>query len=287
MKITFWHSDKPRERLLADAFATGARAHGDTVELRPLEPEPVVADCDLACMVGVKSRELFRAHFNAGAHVLYFDKGYTRHAAASPVKLWEYWRVALDSHQPTDGLMAKNMLDGRWQRLDLVFQPWRKAGPGHIVIAGSSAKYHEFYGLKEPTAWARKLVAALREETKREIVYRPKPSWKDAVPIEGTRFSPGSESIEDVLRGAWCVVTHGSNACFEAVLNGIPCIITGNGVARDISSTALAEVEAPRLASYQERLQWGANLAYWQWTMPEMASGEAWQFLRPRVFGAA
>lgn len=308
MRIAFWHSDKPRERLLADAFAQGARAHGDVVEFHPLEPEPRVVDCDVACMVGVKSRELFRAHFNAGSHVLYFDKGYTRHAARSPVKLWEYWRVALDAHQPTDRLQRMTLTNGdRWDRLGLVMQPWRRANdtvdtttlsdlevvrravagsaPGHIVLAGSSQKYHDFYGLKDPTSWARKVVAALRAETRREIVYRPKPSWKDAVPIEGTRFSSGEESIEEVLAGAWAVVTHGSNACFEAVLAGVPVVVLGDAVAKPISSTAISEIESPRLAPYIDRLQWAARLAYWQWTMPEFASGEAWRFLRPQVFG--
>jgi hypothetical protein len=303
----FWHSDKPRERLLADAFAQGARAHGDVVELHPLEAEPRVLDCDVACMVGVKSRELFRAHFNAGSHVLYFDKGYTRHASPSPVKLWEYWRVALDAHQPTDRLARMPPPGvGRWDRLGLVMQPWRRGNeedtatvselaqvsreharkaPGHILLAGSSQKYHDFYGLKDPTSWARKVVAALREETKREIVYRPKPSWKDAVPIEGTRFSSGAETIDEVLAGAWAVVTHGSNACFEAVLAGVPVVALGDAVAKPISSTTLDAIESPRRASYVERLQWAARLSYWQWTMPEMATGQAWAFLRPQVFG--
>lgn len=308
MRIVFWHSDKPRERLLADAFAQGARAHGDVVQLHALEPEPRVVDCDVACMVGVKSRELFRAYFNAGSHVLYFDKGYTRHAARSPVKLWEYWRVALDAHQPTERLQRMTLTAGdRWDRLGLVLQPWRRGNnspeagtvselaaatreatgnaPGHIVLAGSSQKYHDFYGLKDPTSWARKVVAALREETRREIVYRPKPSWKEAVPIDGTRFSNGAETIDDVLKGAWALVTHGSNACFESVLAGVPVIALGDAVAKPISSTAISDIESPRLASYVERLQWAARLAYWQWTMPEFASGEAWKFLRPQVFG--
>lgn len=288
MKITFWHSDKPRERLLADAFADGARAHGDAVELRSLTPDPVVSDCDVACMVGVKSRELYRAHFAAGAHLVYFDKGYTRHAARSPVKLWEYWRVAIDSHQPTALLMETNCPEDRADRLGLVLQPWRKPhAESWILIAGSSAKYHEFYGMKDPTAWTGKLVRELRERSRRPIVYRPKPSWADAVPIEGTRFSRSPETIEEALRDVAVVVTHGSNACFEAVLAGVPCVVLGEAVAKPISSTTLDELESPRTASYAERHQWLNNLAYWQWTMPELASGEAWQFLRPKIYGSA
>lgn len=285
MKICFWHSDKPRERVLADAFATGARMQGDTVEMRSLQPEPEVADCDVACMVGVKSRELYQLHYRAKIHIVYFDKGYTRHAAPGPVKLWEYWRVSVDGHHPTAHLMDTAQPNDRADKLGLVMSAWRKQG-GHIVIAGSSQKYHDFYGLKDPTAWTNKLVRHLREKTGRKIIYRPKPSWKEAVPIEGTEFSGGDQRIEDVLAGAHALVTHGSNACFEAVLSGVPCVILGDAVARPISSTDLEEIEAPVLAPYSMRLQWLANLAYWQWTMREMADGLMWRHVRPYMFGS-
>jgi hypothetical protein len=286
VRIVFWHSDKPRERLLADAFADGARVHGDTVELRPLESGPVSpADADVVCMVGVKSRELYRVHQREGIHVVYFDKGYTRHAAPTPVKLWEYWRVSVDRHHPTEMLMDIARPMDRADRLGLVMQRWRKPTKrGHVLIAGSSAKYHQFYGLKAPTPYAHKLVAALREHTARPITYRPKPSWKDAEPIEGTEYSGTDQTIEQALAGAHCLVTHGSNAVFEAVLLGIPCVVLGDAVARPISSTSVADVEAPYLATYEQRHQWLANLAYWQWTMPELHRGEAWQYLRPLIY---
>jgi hypothetical protein len=292
LKIAFWHSSKPRERILADAFADGVRESGDTCEKislgAPLEMYPMPPYCDVAVMVGVKSRELYRAHTRAGIHVLYLDKGYTRHAAPGDVKLWEYWRVSLDAHHPTEWIADQRSPDDRLDRLDLVMQPWRKHGDEkHIVLAGSSAKYHEFYGLKEPSGWARKVIAALRELTDRPIVYRPKPSWSDAVPIAGATFSQGQKSIDEELIGAHLLVTHGSNAVFEAVLLGVPCIVLGEAVAKPLSDTELtkASVADPRLATYKERHQWLANLAYWQWTMPEIAAGKMWQFMRPKIYG--
>lgn len=288
MKVTFWHSDKPRERILADAFRDGVRAHGDEIELRPLQPEVEVAQADVAVMVGVKSRALFHAHWQAGIHTVMLDKGYTRHAAKGPVKIWEFWRTSVNGHHPTAKLMDTLRPFDRIERLGIPVVPWRKEGK-HIVIAGSSQKYHDFYGLKEPTGWAKKLVRRIREVeaggSEREIVYRPKPSWKEAVPIEGTRFSTNPETIEEVLRGAHCLVTHGSNACFEAVVMGVPCIILGDGVAKPISSTAIEDLASPTLASPSARAQWMANLAYCQWTQPEFASGEAWAILRPQIYG--
>lgn len=285
MRICFWHSDKPREHLLADAFVDGVRALGleDQVEKRALTPDVQVAPCDLACMVGVKSRELFMAHVRAGAHVLYLDKGYTRHSANSPVKLWEYWRVSLDSHQPTGRLYQVDRDPERAEALKILMQPWRQRGE-QIVLAGSSQKYHDFYGLRDPTAWATKTINHLRRLTKREIIYRPKPSWREAVPIEGSTFSQGRDLLED-LAGAHALVTHGSNAVFEAMICGIPQIVLGPAVTAHISTCGLDLVETPRLASYSERYQWLNNLSYWQYTMPEIAKGELWRFIRPQLYG--
>lgn len=284
LRITFFHSDKPRERILSDAFARGVAASGDFIELRRLTPEVENVDCDVAVMVGVKSRELYRHHFDLGQHVVMIDKGYTRHAAPGPVKVWEYWRFAVDGHHPTAILSTIQRPDDRLDGLGLVLQPWRVAPNGPIVLAGSSQKYHDFYGLREPTSWAQKLVRQIRQVSQRQIIYRPKPSWREAIPIEDTVFSAGDQSIDDVLKGAHALITHGSNACFEAVIAGVPSVILGNGVALPISSSKVEDIEQPRLATYGERHQWLANIAYCQWTLPEIADGKAWEALRPQIY---
>lgn len=288
MRVVFCHSDKPREHILADAWADGVRRHaGDTCELRALTPEVEVVPCDVACMVGVKSRELYQAYHDAGTHIIYLDKGYTRHARPGPVKVWEYWRVSLDAHHPTDFLDLRHAPPAdRLDDLGIVLKPWRKNGR-HIVIAGSSQKYHDFYGMRDPTQWAQKLVKQIqRAAPGREIIYRPKPSWKDAVPVEGATFSRDGD-IYDVLENAWALVTHGSNAVFEAVCEGIPCIVLGNAVAKPISATTVDDLPAPLQASYALRQRWLEQLAWWQWTAAEISQGQAWEFLRPKIYGVS
>lgn len=289
MKVCFFHSDKPRERILGDALRDGILAGGvDTFELRPLTGEAQVAEgCDVAIMVGVKSRALYQANWRAGIHVVMVDKGYTRHAARGPVKLWEYWRVAVDAHHPTEFLMKAACDYNRLAKLGLTIKAERdrSVGGNHILIAGSSAKYHEFYGLREPTQWTRKLIQGIRQRTQRQIVYRPKPSWREAVPIEGTEWSGPGQPLEDALRGCHVMVTHGSNACFEALLAAVPVICVGPAVAAPICSTTLDDIENPPLPSVEVRAQWAANLSYCQWTMPEFASGEAWQHIRGQIYG--
>lgn len=285
MKVVFLSSDKARERILADAFLTGLRKHGDIGEMRMLTPEPTVQeDADVVAMCGVKANERFHAHSRAGIHTLMLDKGYTRHSVSGDIRAWEYWRVAVDHHHPTHYLMRTARPADRLDRLGLELKPWRKSG-GHILLAGSSAKYHAFYSLKDPTQWAHKMIRRLqRLAPGREIVYRPKTSWKDAEAVEGATFQQGG-AIEDALKDAHALVTHGSNACFEAILNGVPCLILGDAVARPISTTVEEEIEQLRMVSDAERMQWLANLAYQQWTLREMSTGLAWEHIRPVIYG--
>lgn len=275
MKVAFLASDKEREQDLAAAFCAGVRAHGGEAETIDLTGAPVdLAEFDAAAMVGVKSFEYWEGARMAGCVPIMLDKGYVRDRVRG-AKTWRYWRVAVGDHHPK--LQARP--PERFAALGLTAQPWRKTGK-HIILAGSSAKYHAFYGLPDPTTYAREVVARLREVTNRPIVYRPKPSWRDAVPIKGCRYSTNTEHISAVLRGAWALVTHGSNASFEAALAGVPSIVLGNGIAKPLSSTDLGEIEAPRLGN---RARWFASLAYCQWTLEEFESGEAWAEIKGQV----
>lgn len=282
MKVCFLASDKAREQQLADVFLRGCIAHGDDGFMRSLSAS-IVDDCDAVCMVGVKSREVFNAYRRAGKRIIYLDKGYSRHRVEGLARTWEFWRVSVGDHHPTATLMSVDRPFDRLERLKLDIKPWRASGET-LVIAGSSEKYHQFYGLVGPTKYATGLVSKLRKRGwTGEIVYRPKPSWRDAVAIPGTRFSPGKEALTKLLESAHVLVTHGSNACFEAAIAGVPSIILGEAVAKPISSTSLRQLQQPMMVSDDLRRQWLANLAYCQWTLAEIESGEAWNIIRPQI----
>lgn len=274
MRLLFMASEKEREQDLAAAFCAGARRHRVDAEVRPLGSEPDLSTVDAVAMVGVKSKRLFDATKAARAIPIMLDKGYTR-TRRDDSRVWEFWRVAVNAHHPTAGLMDKAMPPQRAADHGFEPAPWRSRGL-QILIAGSSAKYHEFYDLPDPTEWAHDVVGMLKVLTDRPIIYRPKPSWDGAVPITGTYFSHGKQNIREPLTNAWAVVTHGSNTCFEAAMMGVPSIVLGEGVAAPISSRTLAEIDDPRRG---KRRQWLDNLAFRQWTEREMKSGLAWEHI--------
>lgn len=288
MRVCFVAADQPRERLLGEAIIAGAKAYGDDAWMvsKTFETEEILKqNADVYGMVGVKSKRIFHDVLRAGAHALMLDKGYTRHRTQSGPSGWEYWRVCVDCQHPTSYLLDQTYPPDRFRSWGKEVQSWRLDG-GHIVFAGSSEKYHDFHGLPHPTEYAAKVCRRIWKATKRKVIYRPKPSWRDAVPVDGAQFSGPGESIASAMTNAWCLVTHGSNAAIDAVLAGIPCVVLGDGAARPISSTEIDDAAYPRMASSRDVNRWLAALAYAQFTIPEIASGMMWQQIRPRIVGA-
>lgn len=85
--------------------------------------------------------------------------------------------------------------------------------------------------------------------------------------------------LKDILPSIHCVVTHESMAALHALIGGVPAISLGDHCIGDLSWT-WDDLENPRYFdrdSVQDLCQW---LAYNQWTLPEIKSGEAWEMLK-------
>jgi hypothetical protein len=268
MRIALFLSpNKFAERQLAGDLRSGIPAKFEWVD-------EVGPGFDFAVVVGIKRKPIIRALQARGTPFLYFDKGHNRRwNAVQP----DWWRLAINDYQPTHYLGRLNFPDDRADAQDWRVKPWRHKG-SHIVFAGASAKYHAFYELDDPTAYAADVIRKLKTLTRRPIVYRSKPSWRGAEPIDGAKFiGQARHPISDDLRGAHALVTHGSNACLDALLAGVPSVVLGNGTVGTISSKSLDEIENPILASMESCKQLLANMAYCQWSDREIRSGAMWK----------
>ena len=104
-------------------------------------------------------------------------------------------------------------------------------------------------------SWTDDTIKKIRQHTDREIK------------ISTKHNNPLKKCIKD----AWVVIADHSNAQIAALLDGIPVICTNR--AREIGS--LSEIENPPM----ER-DYLKNLAYQQWTITEIKSGQAWAELK-------
>lgn len=277
MRFIFYVSQgKSREAPLCEAWIKGARASGDELVVKPndvKQPEPG----DVAIMVGLKSID-FRFKCQAlGQRVLTFDKGYDRKH--------DWWRVSIDTHQPTRYLMQMQRTPDRMHACGWIEKPWREDHENNpVIIAGGGRKYYNAHDLPDPVEYVGDIVSSIRAAgCRRKIFYRPKPSMSDVQPVPGTILSR-HKSIYEILDNAHALITFGSNACFEAMLSGVPSIVLGDAIARPISSTSLDDINAPLLAAPDDRARLLASLSYCQFRLNELASGWAIDELKTQLW---
>lgn len=273
MDLVFYAAEKPRERTLAAALAEGCREQGDRLQVRYGE-ERIDSGFDVACMFGVKTAGLMATHRAAGVPVLFFDKGYTRHASDSYVK------TSVNAIHPLAYFQCGRPSD-RWRTLGIKVRG-RRRGRG-IVYCGSSAKFHAAAGLPAPTDYAGQIVRRLRGLTDRPILYRPKPSWREAVPVKGATLQRGGKLAHLLRHDVHALVTNGSNAAVDAIIEGVPVVALGETIGRPVAETEIGNIEDPFFPSEAARRQWLSDLAYCQWTLDELRSGEAWACLKETV----
>lgn len=267
--IGFYSNGSEQEEILFGAFTRGTAARGHAC-IRVGKDDPLCG-LDAVVMFGVKSKDLWARTIAAGIVPVMLDKGYNR---SRDRKMWRYTRISVGAHQPD--LSGFKLKPDRIRSLPFPYIcPVRKSGK-HILLIGSSAKCHEFLDLPDPTEWATSVVAEIRKHTDRPIVYRPKQSWHDAVPIPGTTMSYDHAPIEKDIAKAWCSVTHSSGACVESVARGVPTLILGDAVTKPISSTDIAEIDDPECGDRHWLL---ANVAHFQYTVQEISDGFMWNIL--------
>lgn len=243
---------------------------------RDYEPGHVESyDCAVFYGLEGNTPRLF-TDFSARSAAVYVDLGYWGRREGGR---WAgYHKVSVNSRHPGAYFQSGKHPFDRARRFHVEQPtPWRtEAAHQHILLAGMGDKGSLAEGYR-PEEWERWAIAELRKYTSREIVYRPKPSWKGAKPIAGTILSPRDREVEQDLRGCYAVVTHHSNVAVDAIVAGVPSFCWG-GVAACMSLQNLARIDIPYYP--EQRLQWMADIAYTQWSIAEMRAGLPWLHLK-------
>ncbi len=231
-------------------------------------------DADIAAWYGYEKNMpgVMEDYLKAGKKVVFVDLGYWGRARKS--RLWGYHKVAVNGRHPGDYLMRKNLPDKRFQRFGLQVYPWRKNGE-HILLAGMSGRAAESIGYR-PEEWERWAIGEIRKHSGRKIVYRPKPTWVGATRLKGTIYDSSTSPLVS-LKNCHAVVTHHSNVAIDGLIEGVPAFCF-DGAAKPMSLQDLSKIEEP--IEPDNREQWLANLAWCQWDINEMKSGQMWRHMR-------
>lgn len=268
MRLTF-HLRQPFQKAiaLAEAVRAGAERFGDSVEIEQGFEHPRPGGL-VMLGIGGESRSIFDAYREAGAPVVFWDKGYSRRG---------YRRVAVGDFQPNGYFQREPRPADRWEGLGIKLASYAGGGDA-ILFDGASNKYCLWQGLGDWLEWGQAMIDRIAANTDRPIIYRPRPSHNGAVALRGAELS--TRPLEEDFARSAIVVSHGGNIGFDAICASVPHFAIGDSIARPLSETDWSRVGDPRIPSHDRRRQWCHDLAYCQWTLDEIESGEAWADIR-------
>ena len=256
----------------AEAFKACFAARGWTVVETPYR---IRRKPDLVAGYGWRA-VMREAHSRWPDIVLHCDLGFWSRAQYMKLALGDRWSPVVD----------RDFDDNRLSVHRVQIRPTRRPGR-RVLLCGMSAKAAGTWNL-EPEQWERAAVARL-VRAGAKVIYRPKPTWHGARPIRGAEYDR-SRLIGEVLPQVDAVVSHHSNAAIDALAAGLP-IYVETGIARPFSVATIEDAVNAQAPDYETRARFLRQVAYHQWTLPEIAAGE---WLKPPaplsdhpLFGAA
>lgn len=246
-----------RYRKVALAMMEGIRRCGDNSVLSDVR-SPFIGG-DAAVIWGWKRRDLLKKY----RQFAYVDIGYWNRD--------EYFRVSVNGWSP-DLYVQAGLPSKRFERLGLEIKPWKTGS--EILIAGSSPKAAIDHGFSY-MEWEIRTAKSLKD-CGYPLIYRPKPTDRMQSPIDGIGYD--TRPVSQALASARAVVTHHSNSAVDALLAGIPVHCeTGAAACMSVPLDQVCEANEP-----DGRVQFLHDVAWLQWTMAEMLSGECWAHLKDR-----
>ena len=245
-----------------DALREGMERHGVRTSKGKKNKIP---NSDLAVVWSWKQPRLIEGMLASGRHVLVMERGFLPNRR-------EWCSLALDGFNGRGEFAPAGDGGERWQKhFAHLLKPWRQAEGDYVLMIGKGENDVSLHGA-DFKAWASEQAELLRKAGHR-ILYRPHPDRPTPCPA-GAELSTGS--LQSDLSRASFVVSFNSSTDVEAVLSGIPAVITDVGsLAYPVASHSLLEPIA-----LPDRSQWCNEMAWRQWTLDELRSGYAWDHLR-------
>ncbi len=190
----------------------------------------------------------------------YIDHGYFKQSdrkfsdkKAEILNFNGYFRIVLNDFWHNGSGNKKN---DRIKKLNIKFKEEKKNGD-YIILSEPNNKATKFYNLYN---WVEETKLKLSQYTDREIIVHNKSS---------------KVQLLDLLKNAWAFVSDHSSAGFKAMIEGVPAYFT-NSTLGNIASIEEIELHKINYNVFN-------NLAYEQWNIEEIKSGEAWDYLCKKI----
>ena len=150
-----------------------------------------------------------------------------------------------------------NFPNDRFKKLNLKIIEQKKSG-NYIILSEPSETMKKLHNVPN---WIEDTSKLIRKYSDRKLLVHNK-------------FS--KESLDTVLKDAWAFVSMQSTAGFKAMLNGVPSFFTDKALSH---VAKIQNIENP-IINYNIF----NNLAYGQWTLREIETGEAWENISNNIY---
>lgn len=284
------------KRELLTRFAQGAKKAGDEVWL---VNQSQTIDCDVAVIqgwIGMKSaphlelRKRVITEVTKRKHVLVIDSNLF--GFLNPADKDRYLRYSLDGIFPDTGHYFDQVPDpSRWPTIKTAYdfkeRTWTTQG-SHVLVTLQRNGGWSMGDIPVQT-WLDKTIPLIRKHSSRPIIVRPHPGNLAIVPSlklppVGKISWSANQDIRDDLNHAWATVTYNSSPGVASLLWGVPAFVTDPQPTRSQAfpwaSSDLTKIEQPLRPDRQD---FYTRLAQCHWSLNELDTGEAWQFMRQRL----
>lgn len=261
-------------------------------------------DCDVAVLQGfVHPQSKHVPHLNLRRAVIEHQKRTNKrtvivdsnlflYATQNKNKPGNYLRYSFDGVFRNTGFYFDKDIDpNRWQSistaLNLKIKPYRQNG-NHILVCLQRNNGWSMQGL-DVMKFLNSLIPQIRKHTDRHIVVRGHPGDKKTnnylkVNYPNVSISNDGRHITDDLKNAWATVCYNSSPGVASLIEGIPVFQMdtnpNHSMYSECANFNLKRLENPKQF---DRQQWLEKISMCHWSFPELASGEAWSFMRNYV----
>src|SRR6056300_149492 len=306
MKVISYHfgippkNNSPEKPLILSNFIRGVNNKND---IGINHHGQNILDCDVAVLQGFvhpDSRNV--PHLNLRKKVLDNQKLKNKRTLIADSNLFlyatfnnkpdNYLRYSFDGVFRNTGFYFDTDIDPkRWQsisnQLNLNLKPYRQNG-NHILICLQRNKGWSMQGL-DVMQFLHNTIKQIRLFSDRPIIVRGHPGDKKTptylkVNYPNVSVSPDGRHLKDDLKNAWATVCFNSSPGVASLIEGIPVFQIdknpNNSMYSECANTTLKRLERPKEF---DRQSWIEKISMCHWNFEELASGEAWAFMRNYV----
>jgi len=285
-----------------EALAEGIKKHIPTAKISFHDASEKTGKCDIKTFWGMPKKvgdygKCMQKQIDSHkGPFLVTERGFIRRG--------EYSLVGVNGINGFAEYNCEDSSSDRWDKLNVTLQDWNTKGKT-IVIAGQTPIdcSHSHINLQK---WYRRIFKSIQKKTNHPVIFRPHPGRRRERinrygPYDRMSSDPPMRDIKiwesdnwvaerlrrpymsghDVFKKAKCIVTFSSNIGVDATISGVPVVSWDKmAMTYDLVDNDLEKLDNP---STPHRTQWANNIAYCQWNLNEIKSGDAWENIWPIV----